>query len=520
MTWSLTHPLSFHALHDPAGVATSAEGNRRSWAQLHDRVASLAAGLVALGVASGDRVAILADNSDAHWEAILAVWWAGAAVNPVNIRWSPREMAFSLDDCDTRLLMVASAYAHHVPELRRRSASLKIVVGMDDGDRTGWPTLEGLIASHRPMADARRAGDDLAGIFYTGGTTGFPKGVALSHHAIASNTLINLLEMPLGPEDVVLTVAPMFHLGGLCIVLRALFRGAACVFVRSFDEEIFLETARSEGATYTLLVPVMIQRLLDSGNDVALALERLRLVQYGASPISETVLRRFVEALPNVDLVQSYGMTEMSGPFTILPANLHRPIAGEPDPRLRSAGRAAIGIELRILREDGSTAPVGEVGEIAIRGPNVMSGYWNQPDLTDTALRDGWIHSGDMGHLDREGYVFIVDRLKDMIVTGGENVYSSEVEDALSRHAAVAECAVIGIPSERWGEQIHAVVVVRSGESVGADELRTHCKSLIAGYKCPVSFEFRDALPYTGTGKLQKNVLREGFWKGQDRRVN
>lgn len=520
MTWSLTHPLSFHALHDPDGVATSVEGRRRSWAQLHDRVASLAAGLVGLGVAPGDRVAILADNSDSHWEAVLAVWWAGAAVNPVNIRWSPREMAFSLDDCDTRVLMVASAYAYHVPELQRRSTSLKIVIAMDGGDETGSLTLEGLIAKYRPIADAGRAGDDLAGIFYTGGTTGFPKGVSLSQHAIASNTLINLLEMPLGPEDVVLTVAPMFHLGGLCIVLRALFRGAACVFVRSFDEKVFLETAQREGATYTLLVPVMIQRLLDSGEDVTLALDRLRLVQYGASPISETVLRRFVEALPNVDLIQSYGMTEMSGPFTILPAYLHRPIAGEPDPRLRSAGRAAIGIELRILREDGSPAPVDEVGEIVIRGPNVMSGYWNQPELTNGALRDGWMHSGDMGHLDSGGYVFIVDRLKDMIVTGGENVYSSEVEDALSSHTAVADCAVIGIPSERWGEQIHAVVVLRSGERVEEGELRAHCKSLIANYKCPVSFEFCDALPYTGTGKLQKNVLRESFWAGRSRRVS
>lgn len=519
MSWKLAQPLSFNARHYPDAIASSFEGRRQTWAGLRDRVAAAAGGLTRIGVAASDRIGILADNGDLHWEAALAVWWAGGAINPVNIRWSASEMAYSLDDCDTRVLIVGAAYAHLVPELRRLSTALEIVVELEHVQNPESIGFEDLVGEQAPIADAARGGADLAGIFYTGGTTGFPKGVALTHDAIAANTLINLLEMPLDRDDVVLTVAPMFHLGGLCIVLRALFGGATCVFVRSFEERAFLEAARSEGATYTLLLPVMIQRLLDSGEDVAAALQRLRLVQYGASPIGEALLRRFADTLPHVGLVQSYGMTEMSGPFTILPSEAHRALDGSGAVRLRSAGRAAIGVDLRVVREDGSTAAEGEIGEVMIRGPSAMQGYWNRPDLTAAALRDGWVHSGDVGHMDADGYLYLVDRLKDMIVSGGENVYSAEVENAIAKHPAVAACAVIGIPSERWGEQVHAVVVLHASQALDATALRDHCKTLIAGYKCPVSVEFRQELLYTGTGKLQKNVLREAHWRGANRQV-
>lgn len=519
MGWRLTAPLAHHARHGATGTATSFEGRRRDWSTALERVARLAGALSAIGVAEGDRVGILADNSDYYFETMLATWWAGASINPVNIRWSSAEIAYSLDDCDTRVLIVDRSYAALVPELRRLSSSLGTVIGVETSPDSDTLDYEGLINDHAPVPDRCRGGDALAGVFYTGGTTGFPKGVALTHDSIADNTLINLLEMPLEPNDVVLAVAPMFHLAGMCVVLRAMFRGATCSFVRGFDERKFLEVAELEGATFTLLVPVMIQRLLDSGNDVTRSLAKLRLIQYGASPIGETLLRRIIDQLPRVSLVQGYGMTETSGPYTVLPAWVHRDPDGPDARRLRSAGRPAMGVDMRIRREDGSRADVGEVGEVTCRGGIVMRGYWNQPAMTADALGEGYMRSGDMGYVDEDGFLYLVDRLKDMIVSGGENVYSAEVENALAKHPGVATCAVIGIPSAQWGEQVHAVVVRRPGHDVDGPALRDHCKQLIAGYKCPVSVEFRDELPYTGAGKLQKNLLREPYWQEQSRRV-
>ncbi|RCK41012.1 hypothetical protein TH25_24120 [Thalassospira profundimaris] len=513
--------LKHHIRHTPNATATCDAGTRRTWKDLGDRVVRLASGFVAAGLEPGKRIGILATNADYYYEALLAAWWVGGVINPVNTRWCAAEIAYSLDDSDTRMLVIDQNFLDMLPDIRKLSASLDTVITVREEDAVcDLMSCQSMIETCTPHQNAMGHPDDVAGIFYTGGTTGFPKGVTVTQQSVLANTFLNLLEMPVAPSDVVLAVSPLFHLAGMCLVIRALVRGATLSFLPRFDEQTVIETIERDAVTYTLLVPVMMQRLLDASDNLATRLRSLRFIQYGASPINETLLRRLIKELPQVSLAQGYGMTETTGPYTVLPADIHRDPDGPHAARLRSAGGPTPGVEIRVIKDDNSPAAIGEVGEIICRGPIVMEGYWNKPDQTADALRGGWLHSGDAGFLDEDGFLFLVDRVKDMIVSGGENVYSAEVENALTKHPDIAICAVIGIPSERWGEQVHAVVVTKPDVTLTVEDLRNHCKTLIAGYKCPVSAEFVSELPYTAAGKIQKNVLRERYWKGQNRSVS
>ena len=515
----LTQALHRAIQQKPARPATSFAGRRHTWAQFGDRVARFAAVLRGLGVSSGERVAMMALNSDRYLEYYYATWWAGGVVNPVNIRWSPAEVAYSLDDCDTAILIVDDAFQGAVGDLRARSKALKTVIHCGDGETpAGMLGLEALIAAATPMDDALRSGDDLAGIFYTGGTTGFPKGVMLTHTNLASNALSNVAEQIVMPEGVTLFAAPMFHLANGAAMLAGMTYANTTVFVPSFTPVGVLEVIQSERATQALLVPTMIQMLVDHPELPKYDTSSLRSVLYGASPISEGVMQRALAAFPNARFTQAYGMTELSPCATILPSWYHTP-EGQKAGKMRSGGRATFTTEVRIVDAEDHEVPRGTVGEICARGPGMMQGYWNKPELTQAAIRDGWMHTGDAGYMDEDGFVFVVDRVKDMIVSGGENVYSAEVENAIARHPAVAACAVIGIPSDRWGEAVHAVVVLKPGQEPGADEIVAHCRTLIAGYKCPRSVEFADALPLSGAGKVLKTKLREPFWAGRERNV-
>jgi long-chain acyl-CoA synthetase len=519
MDLQLTQALHRAMRHRPADIAYADDRGRRSWAEFGDRAARLAAALAGRGAKPGDRIGILAMNSGIYLETMMAAWWLGAAINPVNIRWSAAEIAYSLDDCDTRILLIDENFAPLAAELRARCQGLTTLIFIGEGaapdDMRHYETL---IAETAPMADSRTGGASLAGVFYTGGTTGHPKGVCLTHHGLLSNSLGALLEVPYAEDEVVMVAAPLFHLAGTCIALRAIIRGCRTVLLPGFNAPAVLRAIARERVSFTLLVPTMIQMLVDHPEFAAHDLSSLRRIMYGASPIGEGLLVRAMARLPRAEFIQSYGLTETSGPFTILPARYHTPEGRAPD-RLRSAGQPFWGMDMRIVDPDGDTVPNGQIGEIAVRGFGIMPGYWNKPEQTKAALRHGWLHSGDAGFMDDEGFLFIVDRVKDMIVSGGENVYSTEVESAISKHPAVASCAVFGIPSERWGEAVHAVVVLKESEAVTAEEIRAHCKTLIAGYKCPGSVEFREALPVSGAGKTLKHVLREPFWRGLDRRV-
>ncbi|GAC1606907.1 MAG: long-chain fatty acid--CoA ligase [Ramlibacter sp.] len=516
----LTQALHRAVQQHPGRIAVRFGNRQRTFGQLADRVARLAGALHKLGMQTGDRVAMLALNSDRYLEYQMAVPWGGGVLNPCNIRWSAAEILYSLEDSGSAILLVDESFRSMVEQFRRNSSTLREVVYCGEGDApAGMHGYETLLAETDPVPDALRRGEDLAGIFYTGGTTGFPKGVMLSHTNLCSSGLALRAEGLAAPGGTYLHAAPMFHLADMGIAIPHWIEGNTHSIIPAFNPELVLDALERDRVTHLLLVPTMIQMLVDHpAMKKPRDLSALQTIAYGASPMPEAVIERAMAALPGVGFVQAYGMTELSPLATINPAWSHTP-EGRKLGKLRSAGRASFVTQVKIVDPQGSEVPRGTVGEVVVRGPNVMQGYWNKPELTAAAVRDGWMHTGDGAWMDEDGFIFIADRLKDMIISGGENVYSAEVENALAQHPAVAACAVIGVPSAEWGESVHAVAVLKPGQAATAGELIAQCKSLIAGYKCPRSVDFVDALPMSGAGKVLKTKLREPFWQGRERSV-
>ena len=513
----LTQGLHRALQQTPDAVMTICGRRKRTFREVADRVARLAGALRGLGVADGDRVAILSLNSARYLEYLLAVPWANAMLNPVNTRWSSAEIVYSLSDSDTTVVFVDDAYATMLPAIKEAYPEMATVIHCGDGSAPdGTLSYEQLLADTEPIEDARRGGDELAGLFYTGGTTGFPKGVMLSHAAILTSSFGAIASGYLfGPRPRYLHAAPMFHLADLSGFAAVTLLGGTHVILPRFDPLATMSAIQTHNVTDALLVPTMVQAVVDHPELPNRDLSSLRTLLYGASPIPPTVLERARKALPHTSFTQAYGMTELGPIATLLGPDDHREAR-----LLRSAGRAAPHIEVRIVDETGAQVPRGTAGEIVARGGNMMLGYWNKPDETAAAIRDGWMHTGDGGYMDEQGYVFVVDRLKDMIVTGAENVYSVEVENAVSRHPGVAQCAVIGVPDEDWGERVHAVVVLMPGQQATSREIREHAKKFIAGYKAPRSVEFVAELPLSGAGKVLKVELRKQYWGGTGRQVH
>jgi long-chain acyl-CoA synthetase len=517
---NVTHGLRRALQVNAGGTATVFGERRRTWAEVGERVARAAGALRAMGVGAGDRVAVLMLNQDRYLELYLAVAWAGAVIVPVNIRWSPAEIEDSLRDCRPMILVLDDAFAELGGKIARSMGTLRLVHADDGPTPPDMANYDALLNAASPVADAMRNANDLAGIFYTGGTTGRSKGVMLSHGNLVANALSVLAEGLFPGDSVYLHAAPMFHLANGCAMFSLMLSGGSNVVIRAFSPEGVMQAIERHRVNEILLVPTMIQMLVDHPAIGAHELSSLRRIVFGASPMSEAVLDRAVAALPQAQFVQAYGMTELSPVATILH---HREQVGEGRRlgRHRSGGRATFGADIRIVDADDRPVPAGTVGEICVRGDMVMMGYWERPEETAKALTGGWMHTGDGGTMDRDGFVYIVDRIKDMIVTGGENVYSAEVENVVAQFPAVAQCAVIGIPSERWGESVHAVVVPRPGASVDAEALIAFCHERIAGYKCPRSVAVRDTpMPMSGAGKILKRELRLPFWEGKERRVN
>lgn len=507
----LTQGLHRAVQHDPEKPATVFSGKTRSFRELAERVARAAAMLHSLEVRAGDRVAILAHNCDTYAELLLGIWWVGAVVAPVNTRWSVAEIAYSLTDCGASLLIVDDAFVPFVDPIRAASEVVRHVVCVGEAlAPQGTLGYEGLAQSCAPIIDARRGGDELAAILYTGGTTGFPKGVMLSHANLWCGAVARLAET-LSPRDgVALLVAPFFHVSGLFRFVMQLVLGATNVIEPQFRPEAVLDAIERHGVTDIVLVPSMLQMLLDDPAFDAGRLRSLERISCGGAPVPPALLDRAMRTLPRVGFCGSYGMTETSGVVSVLGpvTEADRTQLGNV---LRSVGRVSLGAELRIVDAGGRDLPAGSVGEVVLRGPAVMQGYWNKPAETSAALRDGWLHTGDAAWRDEAGYVYVVDRLKDMVITGGENVYSAEVEAALMVHASVSACAVIGVPSSQWGEAVHAVVVLRPDAAADAQALRDHCRTRLAGYKCPKTFDFVESLPLSAAGKVLKNRLRDDY---------
>jgi long-chain acyl-CoA synthetase len=505
---NLTQGLRRVLQTNPTGIATVDGDRRRSWREIGERVAKLAGGLQQRGIKRGDRVAVLMLNSDRYLELYLGIAWAGAVIVPTNIRWSRAEIEDSLHDCRASMLVVDKAFAEMGADLAK-AVALKLVYADDDAGPAEADHYEKLIAASGPILDAMATREELAGIFYTGGTTGRSKGVMLSHANIVSNALHMLSEGLLPDGTVYLNAAPMFHLANGAGMFASLIGGGSNVIVRMFNPELVMAAIEKQRVTATLLVPTMIQMLTDHPLFKTADLSSLKRIMYGASPINEALLNRAMAGLPGTAFHQLYGMTELSPLATHLPWDQHTGEAATKKNRQRACGRAAIGCEVRIVDGDHKPVASGVVGEVAVRGQNVMMGYWERPEETARAVIDGWMHTGDGGYMDEEGYVYLVDRVKDMIISGGENVYSMEVENVIAQHPAVSQCAVIGIPSEQWGETVHAFVIPRDRASVNAAEIIAFCKERIAHYKCPRSIDIRsEPFPLSGAGKVLKRELR------------
>jgi acyl-CoA synthetase (AMP-forming)/AMP-acid ligase II len=494
----------------------------RCWDEFEVRVARFAGGLQSLGVRPGERVAILALNSDRYLETYVAVPWAGAVVVPLNMRWSPAENIYAINDSGARFLLVDEMFAALAASIRSEIASVSAVIHMGDGATpAGMMSYEHLIESSVPFPDAGRTGEDLAGIFYTGGTTGFPKGVMLSHRSLWASAAGALSLIPtLTRDSVCLHAAPMFHIADFAHTMLSLLVGAQHVIIPTFTPEHVLAAIQEHRVTGILLVPTMIHRLVTHPLLPKADLSSLQHILYGASPMPEETLRHAIRALPRCRFFQAYGQTELSPLATALTSEYHT-FEGSTAGKLTSAGRAMSCCDVEVVDGEGIEVPRGTVGEIRVRGFNAMLGYWNKPEETAATLRNGWVYTGDAGRMDEGGFLYVVDRIKDMIISGGENVYTVEVENACVNHPAVSQCAVIGVPDDTWGEAVLAIVVLKDGQHLSAEDLIVHCHRLIAGYKCPRSVKFRsEPLPLSGAGKVLKRELRAPYWEGRRRQVN
>lgn len=502
---SLGDLLYRSARRAPTAPALGLLATAISFADLDARVDAVASTLLKQGRAC-DRIAILGRNSAEQVELLLGILRAGQTALPINWRLAEREIAYILEHSGaTRLFADAALF----DTARRAMATHPIPLQSLDPDAfAAWRNP----ASAEVMPAIIR--DALALLMYTSGTTGLPKGVMLTHgNVLDSLKIFGEAPLNLGPEDVVFAPAPMFHITGIGPVLRAVQTGARLIVAGQFDPHDAIQTMAHEGVTYTTLAPAMIQACLASPVFDETPPDRLRIVVYGGSPIAPATLEEARQRI-GCAFAQCYGLTETTGPVTILTPEDHAPGRN----LLLSCGRSPAGVEIAVVDTDGRRLAAGETGEIIVRGPVVMAGYADNSEATAATIRDGWLHTGDAGYLDAEGHVFIRDRVKDMIVSGGENIYPVEVEKALAEHPLVTDVAVIGIPDEKWGETVLALVVPGAPQPDTAD-LNAFCRQQIAGYKCPRRIEFVENIPRNAAGKILRRALREPYWNRHERRV-
>lgn len=469
-----------------------------------------------LGIEAGDRFAVLAMNGHEFIELYHAAGFGAGVVNPLNIRFTAAELGYVLADSGTKVVFTDPVFAPLVDEachLDGVKVRETVVFGGPAGTADALD-YEELLSAAEPRFPPEPEEDDPVVLMYTGGTTGMPKGALLEQRAEVLNVYHVGLEIGLRSERRFLFQSPMFHAAVVAGVVGIPASGATSVTVPLFDPALVLRVIEEQAIDTTMMIPVMFTMLERHPDFDAKRLRGLRQLIYGAAPSSPAVLERWMEMLPDTDFFQGYGMTEAASVLTMLGPDEHR------SGRLDCAGAPVFGVELAVTDSLGNRLGPGETGEICAQGGNLMRQYWNKPGETGEAFRDGWYRTGDIGFLDEGGYLHLTDRAKDMIVTGGENVYSTEVENVLSTHPAVREVAVIGIPSDVWGEAVHAIVVLQDGMRATADELIEHARKFLAGFKVPKSVQFHDGpLPLSGAFKPLKRELRKPFWEGHDRGV-
>ena len=496
------------------------EGRRISYADADAQANRIARAFIAAGLGVGDRIAILSKNCIEFALLYFAASKAGVVPVPLNYRLAPPEWTYILKDSGAVLLIARGEFVATIDAVRDQLDRVKRYIAVDS-EVPGWESFDDFVGDHPATPPEREISPD-GDLYqmYTSGTTGRPKGTVLSQRAVCTNVHQASTAFGSNLGDRVLVVAPLYHAAAGIVTFITIQGGGTLFIQEDFDPAEVVRALSEENIAVALLVPVMIQFCMLAVPDIAeRRFDDLRLIVYGASAIAEQTLRRAIDIF-GCDFIQAYGMTETTAVATHLSAEDHRrALESQPD-LLLSAGRPVVGTEIRVVDvEDRPVAP-GEIGQIVVRGSQLMRGYWNLPEATEEALRGGWMHTGDAGILDERGYLYVQDRVNDMIVSGGENVYPREIEDVLFRHEAIADAAAIGVPDEQWGEVVKAIVVLREGAPIGPDEIIEFCRGQLAGYKRPRSVEIVSALPRNPTGKVLKRELREPYWKGRQRRVN
>ncbi len=518
---SLGDIARIHGRERGEAVAFTFEGRTTTYAQFDRHTNQAANGLIALGIRPGDRIAYLGKNSDAYFEILFGAAKARAVMAPINWRLAPPEVRYIAHDSGARVLFVGPEFIGAARALAPEAPLLEAIIAAEGGapDWPDYPTWRDAQSDADPALPT--AFEDVALQLYTSGTTGHPKGAMLSHRCFLAPRLeqarADIAWNRWRAEDVSLVAMPVFHIGGTGWGILGLYNGAKGVIAREFDPAAVLDFIEADRISKMFMVPAAMQIVVRHPKAREVDFSCLKYLMYGASPIPLDLLKECMEVF-GCGFVQMYGMTETTGTIVALPPEDHDPAGNA---RMRSAGKALPGVEIRVIDEDGADVAVGAVGEIATRSAANMTGYWNLPEATAKTLSaDGWLRTGDAGYLDADGYVFIHDRVKDMIITGGENVYPAEVENAIFGHPGVADVAVIGVPDERWGEAVKAVVVRRAGAEPTGAEIIAWARERIAAFKAPKSVDFIDALPRNASGKILRRELREPFWAGRERRVS
>lgn len=511
----------YHHEVRPEATALVFEGRSTSFAEFDRHTDQVANALLAEGLGKGDRIAYVGKNSDHYFELLFGAAKAGVVLAPIGWRLAPREIAYILGDAEARMVFVGPELLAHVRDVAVLMLDQPVVVGME-ANEYGHPTFEDwrdAFGCDRPAAAITPA--DIAVQLYTSGTTGRPKGAMLTHsNILTTRKLAAQADMAWnrwGPDDVSLVAMPVAHIGGTGWGVVGLVNGAKGVVAREFDPTKVLDFIEKDRVSKMFMVPAALQIVVRLPRAREVDYSRLTHILYGAAPIPLDLLRECIEVF-GCGFVQQYGMTETTGTVVYLPPEDHDPAGNA---RMRSAGLPMPGAELKIVGENGQTLGPNEVGEVAVRSPANMAGYWKLPEATaDTIDSDSWLRTGDAGYIDADGYLFIHDRVKDMIISGGENIYPAEVESAVYGHPHVAEVAVIGVPDDTWGEAVKAVVALKPGAPQDPADIIAFAKSRIAGFKAPKTIDFIEMLPRNASGKILRRELREPYWAGRERRVN
>lgn len=507
----------------PDKTAVIGEHHRYTYKELEARAAKVKASLIRMGVEKGDRIGILLLNDFRYLELMYAASAIGAVIVPMNTRFTIQENLFVLEDAGVKVFYLNKEFMGILKPMKEELFDVAHIVLAEDDYEPFFQEDDEVLAYEKILAKETASlltydevqEDDLAGLFYTGGTTGRSKGVMLTHKNLLSNAIHVMMNFKNSKADIYLHAAPMFHLADQASTFAVTLAGGTHVTLKQFTPKTFLAVIEREKVTATMLVPTMLNMVIHSADFEKYDISSLKEILYGASPMSTELLKKVMQDIPGILLRQAYGMTEASPILTLLsPEDHHISFGTDEEKRLTSCGKPVQFVEMKIIDEHGDEVSTNEVGEFAAKGPNIMRGYWQLEEETQKVLQNGWYKTGDMGYVDEDGFYYLVDRAKDMIISGGENVYSVEIEQVLYTHPAVLECAVFGAPDEEWGEVVRAAIVLKNEAVVTADEILDFMRRQLANYKIPKAIDFMEELPKSGAGKILKRVIRNQYVEG------